>query len=46
MIGHLQKNKAKTAVRLFDLIHSIDSIGLAEEVNKLCGKGRIRCRRS
>jgi PLP dependent protein len=33
MIGHLQKNKAKTAVRLFDLIHSIDSIGLAEEVN-------------
>jgi PLP dependent protein len=34
MIGHLQKNKAKTAVRLFDLIHSIDSTGLAEEVNK------------
>jgi PLP dependent protein len=33
MIGHLQKNKAKTAVRLFDLIHSIDSIELAEEVN-------------
>jgi pyridoxal phosphate enzyme (YggS family) len=34
LIGHLQKNKAKTAVQLFDLIHSIDSIGLAEELNK------------
>jgi PLP dependent protein len=38
MIGHLQKNKAKTAVRLFDLIHSIDSIGLAEEVNTCAAK--------
>lgn len=33
-IGHLQKNKAKSAVQLFDLIHSIDSITCAEEVNK------------
>ena len=38
MIGHLQKNKAKTAVRLFDLIHSIDSIGLAEEVHACASK--------
>ena len=38
MIGHLQKNKAKTAVRLFDLIHSIDSVGLAEEVNTCAAK--------
>jgi len=38
MIGHLQKNKAKAAVRLFDLIHSIDSIGLAEEVNTCASK--------
>jgi uncharacterized pyridoxal phosphate-containing UPF0001 family protein len=38
MIGHLQKNKVKTAVRLFDLIHSIDSIGLAEEVNTCASK--------
>ena len=38
MIGHLQKNKAKTAVRLFDLVHSIDSIGLAEEVNTCASK--------
>ena len=34
MIGHLQKNKAKTAVRLFELIHSLDSIELAGLLNK------------
>jgi pyridoxal phosphate enzyme (YggS family) len=33
MIGHLQKNKARAAVRFFNLIHSVDSIGLAEELN-------------
>jgi len=33
-IGHLQKNKAKYAVELFDMIHSIDSVALAEELNK------------
>ena len=32
-IGHLQSNKAKYGVRLFDLIHSLDSIALAEELN-------------
>jgi pyridoxal phosphate enzyme (YggS family) len=42
-IGHLQKNKAKTAVQLFELIHSLDSIGLAEEVNKHAGQaGKIQ----
>jgi len=34
LVGHLQTNKAKTAVQLFDLIHSLDSTGLAEELNK------------
>jgi len=34
LVGSLQKNKVKTAVHLFDLIHTIDSISLAEEVNK------------
>lgn len=34
LIGYLQRNKAKTAVQLFDLIHSLDSIQLAEELNK------------
>ena len=33
-IGHLQSNKAKYAVRLFDLIHSVDTFKLARELNK------------
>ena len=34
LIGHLQTNKAKQAVKLFDLIHSVDSENLAEVINK------------
>jgi len=34
MIGHLQSNKAKYAVRLFDMIHSVDRMGLAQELDK------------
>ncbi len=37
-IGHLQSNKAKYAVRMFDLIHSVDSIKLAGELNKQAQK--------
>jgi len=33
-IGHLQSNKAKYAVRLFDMIHALDSVSLAEELNR------------
>lgn len=33
-IGHLQSNKAKYAVKLFDLIHSVDSLKLAKELNR------------
>jgi len=33
-IGHLQSNKAKYAVRLFDMIQSIDSLPLAQELNR------------
>ncbi len=33
LVGNLQKNKVKNAIQLFDLIHSIDSISLAEEIN-------------
>ena len=36
-VGHLQSNKAKYAVRLFDLIHSVDSLKLAKEINKRAG---------
>jgi len=38
MIGHLQRNKAKKAVELFDMIETIDSVRLAKEVNKYCAK--------
>jgi len=34
MIGHLQRNKAKKAVQLFDCVHSVDSTRLAEELGK------------
>jgi len=37
-IGHLQTNKAKYAVRLFDLIHSVDSLPLAEELDRRAQK--------
>ena len=37
-IGHLQSNKAKYAVRLFDLIHSVDSLKLARELNQQAKK--------
>jgi hypothetical protein len=37
-IGHLQSNKAKYAVRLFDMIHSVDSLALAEELNRRAGQ--------
>lgn len=38
MIGHLQKNKVKIAVELFDTIHSVDSLELAELLNKYSEK--------
>jgi pyridoxal phosphate enzyme (YggS family) len=38
LIGHLQKNKVKHAVQLFDLVHTIDSIELATEVDRQAGK--------
>jgi hypothetical protein len=34
LIGHLQRNKAKKAVALFDLIHSVDSVELMAILNK------------
>jgi hypothetical protein len=38
MIGHLQSNKCRDAVRLFSMIESVDSLALAVEVNKWCDK--------
>lgn len=34
LVGHLQTNKARDAVRIFDLIHSLDSLRLAEAIDK------------
>jgi pyridoxal phosphate enzyme (YggS family) len=36
-IGHLQKNKVKKAVQIFDMIETVDSLGLAEEIAKRAG---------
>jgi len=36
-IGYLQKNKVKKAVGIFDMIETMDSVELAEEINKRCG---------
>ena len=38
MIGHLQRNKAGGAVELFDMIESLDSIRLANELEKRCAE--------
>ncbi len=34
MIGHLQTNKCREAVRLFDMVHSVDSLRLAKELDR------------
>jgi hypothetical protein len=34
LVGHLQTNKVKYAIEIFDLIHSVDSIKLAKEIDK------------
>lgn len=37
MVGHLQTNKVKKAVEIFDWVHSLDSLNLAEELNRRLG---------
>ena len=34
-VGHLQKNKIRHALPLFEMIHSVDSLALAEEINRI-----------
>ena len=34
-VGHLQKNKIRQALPLFEMIHSVDSLGLAQEINRI-----------
>lgn len=38
LIGHLQKNKARRAVSLFDVIHSLDSVSLAQRLERSCAE--------
>ena len=37
-IGHLQKNKVKKVVKIFDIIETVDSKALAEEIDKVCAQ--------
>ena len=37
-IGHLQRNKVKRAVKLFDMIETVDSEALAREIDKRCAQ--------
>ena len=36
LVGHLQTNKARKALKLFDIIHSLNSVDLAERLQRLC----------
>ncbi len=36
MVGHLQRNKVKKATQLFDMIQSVDSVRLAQEISRRC----------
>jgi len=43
LVGHLQTNKANDAVKIFDLIHSVDSVKLAKEIDKQARKaGKVQ----
>lgn len=41
LIGHLQTNKVKYIVDKVTLIHSVDSLNLAREIDKRCGEARV-----
>ena len=42
-IGHLQKNKARKAVELFDVIHSVDSRAIGERIDRIAGElGKVQ----
>jgi pyridoxal phosphate enzyme (YggS family) len=43
-IGHLQKNKIRHALPLFELLHSIDSLALAQDVDRIAAEDGLRPR--
>jgi len=44
LIGSLQTNKAKPALDMADLIHSLDRVSLADELNRLAGRRGVPCK--
>lgn len=42
MIGHLQRNKTKQVLQISSVVHSVDTLRLAEEINTVAGKLNIR----
>lgn len=38
MIGHLQRNKVRQVIPLFDMVHSVDSVRLAREIDRRAGQ--------
>jgi hypothetical protein len=36
MIGHIQRNKAKKAIQLFDVLETVDSLRLAQTIDRRC----------
>jgi hypothetical protein len=43
-VGHLQKNKIRHALHLFELFHGVDSLGLAQEINRIAGEEGMQAR--
>jgi len=41
LVGRLQRNKARPAVALFDVVHSCDSLRLADRLSRLVGEGSL-----
>lgn len=41
MIGHLQRNKVKTVLKILSIVHSLDTLRLAEEINAAANKLKI-----
>jgi len=38
LVGHLQKNKIRQALPLFELIHGVDSLALARDINRIASE--------
>ena len=43
-VGHLQKNKIRHALPLFELIHSVDSLALAQDINRIADEDGLHPR--